>query len=114
MNDLDKKLKTIVVGASDQAWIYLDDDVITDIKRAFIDAGYIKVPKDVEDAWRVYNKAAGYMTGEEWYDAYKRELGFGSLDDFKDMNAKSLDAINITEMKCDEAAKRASGLERGL
>ena len=129
-DDIDKRLKLIVLGLPDSEGGIAEGDMdegIAQIKQVFIDAGYTKEayigpdtvlvkPNYTDEQLKAISKALSEprMTGQEWYEAYKRELGFGSLDDYKDMNAKSLDAINITEMKCDEAAKRASGLEKGL
>ena len=110
MNDLDKKLWDII---DDQQYIggnlNLSPESVAEgiaaIKQAFSDAEYcsfIKYPTD----------GTHRMTGQEWYDRYNTEKGFGSLDNLKDMpHSKDYsNGIDHAVIKCDEAAKRAAGL----
>lgn len=122
---LDNKLREILSDSYDivgkGATVRLNHDgAIAQIKQAFADEGYVKIPQGTVgkvDGVKIFsiNGDSNIMTGQEFYAAYKRELGFGSLDDVKDMaRGEELKAIEVAEMKCDEAAKRAAGLEPGL
>jgi hypothetical protein len=76
MSDLDEKLREII-GNHERAVQERAKNTsftVMEIEQAFKDAGYIKVPQQVEDTWREYNRIAGYMTGQEWYDRFEKEL----------------------------------------
>lgn len=73
--------------------------------------GYIKVPKDVEETWRVYNEAAGFMTGKEWYEKFEHELSNTFFETWHERN-KPNEAHEILDRELVlDTAKRASGVE---
>jgi len=47
--------------------------LVNDITELFIEEGWVKVPKEVEETWRTYNQMAGYMAGQEWYGRFEKE-----------------------------------------
>ena len=91
-------------GAIIDARLRLTNGVIEQIKQAFKDEKYIQIPKEVEETWRTYNHMAGFMTGQEWYDRFIKEL--------IKLHGKELvgtQEIHIFEVM--KAAKKASGIE---
>lgn len=120
------------IKAGDSYISHLDDhdrlQFIEDIKRAFIDAGYVTVHKDRyrDEQHREYvqytierSDGSGelvrvpqfaFMTGQEWYDRFYKELGTLEPDQ------KFLEAATITQLaryienSVMQAAKKAAGL----
>lgn len=80
--------------------------LVNDITELFIEEGYVKVPKEVEETWRTYNQMAGYMTGQEWYERFKKEYNHSVVGHTYPINDRGT-ALNNAIMK---AAKRASGI----
>lgn len=102
-NDLEDKLDSILYEFDSH-----NPDVYSakqQIRQAFIDAGYVQVPLEVQETWREYNRMAGYLTGKEWYKRFMRAI-YSS----KPQGDLSKDLL-WTEDQIEEAVKRASGLE---
>lgn len=127
MDDLDKILETIIEGGQ---YISAKEFLITftehtesprptmqqrieSAKRALTDAGYSKSPLA---GIKTKMEISGMMSGQEWYNRYIAEKGFGSLDNLKDMPSSKdySDGIDHAVIKCDEAAARAAGLMDSL
>lgn len=82
MSDLDERLREILGTYYPELSTYgdfeasgiSDDDAIAQIKQAFADEDYVKNGV-VTDWWAdKYAKYRGYMTGQEWYERFKKEL----------------------------------------
>lgn len=109
MSDLDEKLKDIVIGVINDGMISGRDFIqrggisstVADIKQAFTDAGYVQVPLEVQDTWRDYNRMAGYMTGQDWYDRFKDTV-----------NTVETANPTFTEEYYLKLAKRAAGIDK--
>lgn len=130
---LDDRLREILADNFRNLEDGLEDEAIAQIKQAFEEEGYYPEDKSFyKKGWdagyhtaEIEYKAVGYvgkearldiMTGQEWFSAYEREKGQGSLDNLKDYPRSQdyIDGIDHAVIKCDEAAKRASGLESQL
>jgi len=88
---IDDKLREIITNSLDYG---TTEDAIIRIKQAFADE------QDTEhlDRVKTYLEAKGYMTGQEWYDRFEKELtGFDMTE-------------TITKFVVLKAAKKASGL----
>ena len=96
----------LLVGARFKDAELTETETIAQIKATFADEGYVKVPKEVQDTWQEYNHMAGFMTGQEWYDRFMKELPKGTslLIDNEAIEAYVPGAIDL-------AAKKASGIE---
>jgi hypothetical protein len=75
------------------------DNTLAKIHAAFTEEGYVQVPKEVQETWKEYNRMAGYMTGQEWYDRFEE------LVEEMNMEPPIVDGAYL------EAAQRASGID---
>lgn len=89
-----------------------DDFVImsrTDWERNAHALGWIKVPKEVEETWREYNRIAGLMSGSEWYSKFEKEMCFMMPMHWATADGKESHEILVREDIL-ELAKKASGI----
>lgn len=120
MNDLDQKLdksvqSTIWIKPIDESqkeavfprWFVANGQTFTfgidvaAIKQCFEEAGYIKIPPQVEDTWRTYEHMAGYKTGQEFYDRFTKEA---------EQPYRTVHIAESEHKQYLEAARRAAGL----
>lgn len=101
------------------------NEALTQIHAAYKEAGYVEPyvgadtfpinPRYTEEQLRAISEELSKprMTGQEWYDRYEHEKWEGSLDNLKDMphSTDYAKGIDHAVLKCDEAAKRASGVD---
>ena len=100
MSDIDDKLEYIV-EASNNGLFWSTERQIARIKAVFAEAGYVKslstADRVITNAVKLFNKEHGYMTGQEWYDRFEREL--------------KKEHPRFQSVRALEAAKQASRLE---
>lgn len=114
---VDETIEEIIQAFKDEGWVTPENakkvqSMVNQMANLANDAFrmpttiHLAVSKDQKTAQRL-------MTGQEWYDLYKQEKGFGSLDNLKDIGEHGktyFDGIDHAVIKCDEAAQRASGI----
>lgn len=88
MSSLDNKLREILIATQPEEIPVTIDEAVDQIKQAFAEAGYVPIVGFLKDN--------GWLTGQEWYERFEKQLPPFSLVPFEDII---------------EAAKRASGLE---
>ncbi len=110
---LDDKLREILhqAGYGSEMIYETDDALVAQIKQAFADGGYVQVPKEVQETWREYNRMAGYMTGQEWYDRFQIELARDQTKWEINHLSEVPKFLGKRTVYVLEAAKKAAGLE---
>ena len=108
MSTLDDRLREIL--RADRANELAIAETIAQIKQAFADEGWIKIPQIVEVEGKLETQHnfvdinnMRYMTGQEWYDRFERELQRVAFVDEYDVR----NAVN----QCWDAAMKAAGLD---
>lgn len=100
MDELEKRIFKIIKHAPNEDG-YVEDSIasqgVNQIKQAIIDSGYSKSPLT---SIREKMAIQGMMTGQEWYDKYKKEL----IENY------DLRSPAFTSIQAVEAAMKVAGL----
>lgn len=103
---LDDKLKEIKVYPTHNG--FLPDHALAQIKQAFVEEGYIDFKKEYQ--------VKGFMTGQEWYDRFEKELG-AMVDYYRENLWNSVEPSPAQKIlyeqqnyKILQAARKAAGL----